>query len=330
MKKQNPKISIIVPVYKAEKYLCKCVDSLLAQTFTDFEVLLIDDGSPDDSGKICDEYSIKDRRIRVFHKENEGVASARQMGIDNAKGEYTIHVDPDDWVEPEMLKDLYSNAIEEDADMVICDYFSNTGKKQKYVQQKPSDLNHEIVLRDLFQHLHGSCWNKLVKRFCFSRYSVKYIANIDRREDLLVNLQLLLNPIKIAYVNQAYYHYEQEVNENTLSRQFRFIDYQRNERCNELIKNLLSNQLKNSELEVVCIKLEKDQALFALIGNIISHREYKERYVSLQSSLSVWKNVRYFDLYIRLALINFMIGRLALMLRLKLGVWISRIANIRY
>ena len=86
MKKQNPKISIIVPVYKAEKYLCKCVDSLLAQTFTDFEVLLIDDGSPDDSGKICDEYSIKDRRIRVFHKENEGVASARQMGIDNAKG----------------------------------------------------------------------------------------------------------------------------------------------------------------------------------------------------------------------------------------------------
>ncbi len=82
----NPKISVIVPVYKAEKYLHRCVDSILAQTFTDFEVLLIDDGSPDRSGDICDEYAKKDSRVRVFHKENGGVSSARQYGIDNAQG----------------------------------------------------------------------------------------------------------------------------------------------------------------------------------------------------------------------------------------------------
>ena len=108
----NPKVSVIVPVYKAELYLPRCVGSILSQTFSDFELLLIDDGSPDCSGRICDEYAEKDSRIRVFHKENGGVASARQMGLDNAKGEYTIHVDPDDWVEPNMLEILNNKEIE--------------------------------------------------------------------------------------------------------------------------------------------------------------------------------------------------------------------------
>ena len=100
-----PKVSIIVPVYKAEKYLNRCVDSILAQTFTDFELLLIDDGSPDRSGEICDEYAKKDSRIRVIHKENGGVSSARQRGLDESIGEYTIHADPDDWVEEKNGKD---------------------------------------------------------------------------------------------------------------------------------------------------------------------------------------------------------------------------------
>ena len=107
-----PKISIIVPVYKAETYLSRCLDSIINQTFKNFEVLLIDDGSPDCSGEICDKYAAMDTRIRVLHKENGGVSSARQMGLDNAKGEYTIHADPDDWVEPNMLEELYKKAKE--------------------------------------------------------------------------------------------------------------------------------------------------------------------------------------------------------------------------
>lgn len=119
---KEPKISVIVPVYKAEAYLHRCVDSIIAQTFTDWELLLVDDGSPDRSGDICDEYASKDARIRVFHKENGGVSSARQKGLDEAIGEYTIHADPDDWVEPMMLEELYKKAKEDDADMVICDF----------------------------------------------------------------------------------------------------------------------------------------------------------------------------------------------------------------
>lgn len=115
----QPKISIIVPVYKAEKYIHKCIDSILAQTFANFEILLINDGSPDKSGKICDEYAKKDKRVRVFHKENGGVSLARQLGNDNATGEYTIHADPDDWIEPNMLEELYAKAVEDDADMEI-------------------------------------------------------------------------------------------------------------------------------------------------------------------------------------------------------------------
>ena len=91
MNETIPKISVIVPVYKAEAYLHRCVDSILAQTFQDFEVLLVNDGSPDKSGEICDEYARKDKRVRVFHKENGGVSSARNMGLDNARGEWLFY-----------------------------------------------------------------------------------------------------------------------------------------------------------------------------------------------------------------------------------------------
>ena len=214
----HPAISVIVPVYKAEKYLNRCVDSILAQTFEDFEVLLIDDGSPDNSGNICDEYARKDSRVRVFHKENGGVSSARQMGIDNARGEYTIHADPDDWVESDMLESLYNKALESGADMVICDYFVNIGNKQKYIKQQPSSMEHEIVLCQLFENLHGSCCNKLVRRECYKKYDVKFPLFLSKLEDLYVNVSLLKNPVKVEYLGKAFYHYDQTSNANSLTR----------------------------------------------------------------------------------------------------------------
>ena len=145
--KEAPKVSIIVPVYKAEKYLHRCVDSILAQTFTDFELLLIDDGSPDNSGTICDRYAAADPRVHVFHKPNGGVSSARQCGLDNAQGEYTIHADPDDWVEPDMLQELYTEAQRTNADMVICDFLQECANgKTQYIKQQPKALNSETVL----------------------------------------------------------------------------------------------------------------------------------------------------------------------------------------
>ena len=108
----SPKISIIVPVYKVEQYLRRCLDSIVAQTFTDWECILIDDGSPDNSGRICDEYAEKDKRFRVFHQENVGVSAARNKGLDEARGEWIGFVDSDDWIEKEMYEYLYNDAIE--------------------------------------------------------------------------------------------------------------------------------------------------------------------------------------------------------------------------
>lgn len=217
---QTPKVSVIVPVYKAEKYLHRCVDSILAQTFTDFEVLLIDDGSPDRSGAICDEYAAADPRVRVFHKPNGGVSSARQCGLDNAQGEYTIHADPDDWVEPDMLQELYAEAQLTKADMVICDFLQEYGNgKSQYKKQQPYALDSETVLQQLLlQQLHGSCCNKLVKRACYNIGNIKFPHNVIRWEDLLVNCELLLNNISIAYINKPFYHYDLSINSESIVR----------------------------------------------------------------------------------------------------------------
>ena len=129
-------ISVIVPVYKAEKYLSRCVNSILGQTFSDFELILIDDGSPDKSGILCEEFAKKDARIRVIHQKNQGVSAARQKGLDNATGEYVIHADPDDWVEPDWLETLYLEAERTKADMVMCDFERVYSDKTFYCSQK--------------------------------------------------------------------------------------------------------------------------------------------------------------------------------------------------
>ena len=123
-------ISIIVPVYNTEKYLDRCIQSILSQTYTDFELLLINDGSTDSSGAICDKYAEQDSRVRVFHKENGGVSSARNVGLDNAKGEWVTFCDSDDWVENCWLDTFVENS--ENTDLVV-QGFNNVGLYKLYV-----------------------------------------------------------------------------------------------------------------------------------------------------------------------------------------------------
>lgn len=235
----SPAISVIVPIYNAEKTIRKCVDSLLAQTFEDFEVLLIDDGSPDQCGAICDEYAQQDSRVRVIHQENQGVSAARQCGMDNAQGEYTIHADPDDWVEPNMLEELYKKAKEDDADMVICDYFEDGILSSRYVKQKLKSLYHLDVLYQLFEDLHGSCWNKLIRRKFFSTYNVSFPNGISYCEDQYVIVSLLKHPLKVAYLESAYYHYV-NTNFQSLSRKYSKNSYEEDLVILEIFSELLN------------------------------------------------------------------------------------------
>lgn len=212
----NPSISIICPVYKAENYLRKCIDSVISQTYNNWELLLIDDGSPDESGKICDEYSIIEKRIRVFHKVNEGVSSARQYGLDHATGEYVIHIDPDDWIEQNMLEELYKCAKANDSDMVICDFIEEYSYKRIYRCQKPTSLQSKSVLLEMYMKLHGSCWNKLIKHETIKKYHIHFPENISYCEDLIFITALLQHNITINYLNKAFYHYIQDKNPNSL------------------------------------------------------------------------------------------------------------------
>lgn len=215
-----PKISIIVPVYQAEDYLPRCIESLLVQTLSDFEIILVDDGSNDQSGKICDTYSLGDSRIRAFHKKNEGVSKARQYGLEHAKGEYTIHVDPDDWVSPEMLQELYQVAVEENADMLICDLIKVYRNKQRYIKQKPNRLEHESILKEILSgKLHGSLCNKLIRKECYDRFAIRFPSQMNVWEDAYVCCSLLKNKIKIAYMPKAYYFYDQYMNSSSATRQ---------------------------------------------------------------------------------------------------------------
>ena len=117
------KISVVVPVYNVEKYLRKCIDSIINQTYKNLEIILVDDGSPDKCGEICDEYAKKDNRVKVIHKKNAGVSSARNDGIDNATGEYIIFVDSDDWLEDNAIEIMVDKLNEYDYDCVFCNFY---------------------------------------------------------------------------------------------------------------------------------------------------------------------------------------------------------------
>ncbi len=269
-----PLISVIVPIYNSEHTLRKCVDSLLAQTFKQFEVLLINDGSTDDSGKICDEYQLMDSRIRVFHQLNGGVSSARQLGIDNAHGKYSIHADPDDWVEPNMLADLHQKAIAESADMVICDFYINDYRKEEYCKQEPSVMDNEVILKEMFTRLHGSTCNKLIKNELYSRYNISFPQEITFCEDLFVVVSLLLNPIKVSYVQQAYYHYVRDKHHNSLS-----LRYNEDMLKKDLyLKKVFHDLLKNTSAQaLVCKRFAINTAYRAFLGGekFITSKQFK-------------------------------------------------------
>ena len=214
-------VSVIVPVYNAERYLERCVDSIFAQTFTDYELILVDDGSTDSSGKMCDDYAQSNPQVCVYHQTNQGVSAARQKGLDAANGQYVILADHDDWVEPTMLEELFEVAIKNDADVVICDFWINSSEvtgDRKY--QNPRALNSDSLLRQLIsRELHGFTWNKLYRSSCLRKYHVTFPQGINYCEDLWFNCKLFLNQnVKVAYQKKAFYHYDYYSNSSGLSR----------------------------------------------------------------------------------------------------------------
>lgn len=184
----HPIISVIVPVYKAENYLHRCIDSILAQTYTDFELLLINDGSPDNSGAICNDYALKDSRVRVFHKENGGVSTARNLGLDNARGKYITFCDADDYVGEDWLM-AYDETINDNLDFAIQGIFYITNKGEleikKLVPNKGSNLNDKrnLIVQLMNQGVYGYPVTKLFRRQLIEDNHIRFDTNSAFRED---------------------------------------------------------------------------------------------------------------------------------------------------
>ena len=186
----NPTISVIVPVYKVECYLHRCIDSILAQSYTDFELLLIDDGSPDNCGLICDEYAAKDSRVRVFHKENGGVSSARNLGLDNARGEWIAFIDSDDYVDVDYLAELVDYTEKYKTDYVVT---LNTIKE--YTTEN-SLILYPNAYSQLFScynfHNNGHPWGKLYKTEIINNTHLRFNTCVHLGEDAMFALQYLI------------------------------------------------------------------------------------------------------------------------------------------
>ena len=205
---RTPKVSVIICMYKGEKTVHRMINCVLNQTYTNFEVILVDDGSPDRCGEIAEEYEKKDIRVRALHKQNGGLASARNAALEIAQGEYTIQFDQDDWVDLNCLEEMVKVADSENADMLICDNYREDNGKQFPSCQKPSSLDHYSVLKEMIMgRLSGYCWNKLIRRSCYEKYHVRFPIEFYGCEDQYGQCALLKNDIKISYLPKAFCHY---------------------------------------------------------------------------------------------------------------------------
>ena len=207
----QPLISVIVPIYKVEKYLKKCVDSIINQTYKNLEIILVDDGSPDNCPKICDEYARQDRRIKVIHKENGGLSDARNAGMKVARGEYISFIDSDDWIKPEMIEGMYNRMIEDNSDLVSSGVIWVDEEDTEIRTATVSEncvLNTEQAMKELLNDgkLKQHVWNKL--------YKADLIKNIlfDKgkyHEDVFWSYKVIGEAKRVSIDKNSYYFYVQ-------------------------------------------------------------------------------------------------------------------------
>lgn len=216
-----PKLSVIVPVYNTEKYLRECIDSILAQTFTDFELILVNDGSTDGSGAICDEYAKKDERIQVIHQQNGGITVARKSGVRVARGEYVTFVDSDDWIDKDMYRIMLA---QEPADIVICNMIRFTSESmfeikccvnsEEYDKQQLIDRFYPVMLFDFNRcqpAVHPSLCNKLIRSEIIQNVINNVADGITYGEDALCSYACMLDAERISVMDRGLYYYRENL-----------------------------------------------------------------------------------------------------------------------
>lgn len=218
-----PKVSVIIPIYKVERFIARCAESLMRQTLQDVEYIFVDDATPDGSMGIL-QHTLErfpDRRGQVtvlHHTENKGLPAARNMGLAVASGEYVFHCDSDDFVEHDMLENLYNTAEDSSADIVWCDYYISYEEGERYMKQ-PRYFTPEEALRGMLcGRMKYNVWNKLARRSLYFENAITFPAGYAMGEDMTM-IQLFSFAHKVAYLPKAYYHYVQW-NPSSMTRTF--------------------------------------------------------------------------------------------------------------
>ncbi|HNS33024.1 MAG TPA: glycosyltransferase family 2 protein, partial [bacterium] len=215
---KKPLVSIIVPVYNAEKYIEKCSESLLGQSYKNLEIILVDDGSTDASGRMCDGYARKDSRVRVIHKDNGGVSDARNSGMHKVTGKYLCFLDSDDYLEAETIENAVKIAERENVDAVIWSYYADfVDCNGKLEFSRKVSLSNGIYSKNgvkplpANEHLLGIgyVWNKLYRTDIVKKGNNRFLKDISLGEDMLFNCSVLSSAEKIVLVDTPYTHYMQ-------------------------------------------------------------------------------------------------------------------------
>lgn len=209
----KPTVSIIVPVYNAEHTIGRCLDSILNQDYTDFELLAVDDGSTDSSGAICDEYAARDSRVQVFHQENAGVSASRNLALDRARGTYLQFLDSDDWITPDATSSLVRAAESGQCDLVVSDFYRVVGER---VSQK-GDIDEDGLMtrEDYAAHMmenpadfyYGVLWNKLYRRAIVEAHHLRMNPEISWCEDFMFNLEYIRYAETFRAIQIPIYYY---------------------------------------------------------------------------------------------------------------------------
>lgn len=283
-------ISIVVPIYNVEKYLRKCLNSILEQSYSEFELILVDDGSTDCSGSIADEYGRNDERISVYHKENEGLAATRNYGIERAKGEYICFIDSDDWIENTYLENLSRLANEYFADVVICDFLKNEGEgviTQPLSEVIVEETGYEAIANIYTQNYlrYVVAWNKLYRRSIFD--NIKYLTGIIH-EDEAICADIFCACAKVIRTNRVLYNYRVNNSTSIMSSEY-------NLKRLDILK-ALENRMSLFEQKGYREYYEKDsfKYMYKILLNIIEIRKIPEDNTSVIRDLkkTYWKKYK--------------------------------------
>lgn len=221
----EPKVSIIVPVYKVEQYIEKCIQSILGQSYRNFELILIDDGSPDSSGSICDRYAAEDSRVRVVHKQNEGVSVARNTGLDIATGDYITFIDSDDYVSEYYLKHLLTAIVSGNVDLVVEGYmrvYADRADILTYPQIKCVPQQYSLLFSECGLQKNCSPWGKLFRRSVIVAHGLRFTPKVHLGEDIIFVLNYISYTKGIAVINETDYYYVQR--EGSLAKRLNSVD----------------------------------------------------------------------------------------------------------